>query len=84
MNSIGGLFGKLLGGHGSHGSNHGSGYGGYPQQSNMMYAQQGKPKRGKGMGMGGVALGAGAGILGGVLLADAIEDYGEHEYEHGL
>jgi len=34
---------------------------------------QGKPKR-HGMGAGGLALGAGAGLLGGVLLADAIDD----------
>jgi len=78
------MFGKLLGGHGSHGTSHGTshgGYGGYgggygrgyPPQPNMAYIQ-GKPKR-HGMGAGGgLALGAGAGLLGGVLLADAIDD----------
>ena len=85
-NPIGGLFGKLLGGHGSHGSSQGGysgGYGGgYAQQQRPVYVQ-GKPKR-QGIGMGGVALGAGAGLLGGMLIADAVDDYGDNRYEQGL
>jgi hypothetical protein len=86
---IGGLIGKLFGGHGSSngglGGSHGGGYaGGYTQQPGNAYVQ-GKPKRhGMGMGMGGVALGAGAGLLGGALIADAIDDYGDDRYEQGL
>lgn len=84
---IGGLIGKLLGGHGSHGSSHGGYSGGYgggyaQQQPNLAYVQ-GKPKR-HGMGMGGVALAGGAGLVGGMLVADAIDDYGDNRYDQGL
>ena len=86
-NSVGGLFGKLLGGHGSHGSSHGGhsgGYGGgYAPQPNMLSAHK-KPKR-HGMGAGGgMALGAGAGLLGGLLIADAVDDFGDASYGQGL
>lgn len=85
-NPIAGLLGKLFSGHSSHGSSHGGyggGYGGgYAPQQQPVYVQ-GKPKR-QGMGMGGVALGAGAGLLGGLLIEDAIHDYGEDRYEQGL
>ncbi|KAG5948736.1 hypothetical protein E4U53_006167 [Claviceps sorghi] len=71
------------------------GYGGYPQQG---YAQPGyggaypqqqapgkKPGMGGAMGMGlaGGALGLGAGVLGGALIADAIHDHDQSEYMQG-
>ncbi|KAL1647977.1 hypothetical protein SLS58_002301 [Diplodia intermedia] len=66
-------------------------YGYAPQQG--YYGQQGggmpyggvqqKPKKG-GLGAGGAAaLGVGGGLVGGMLLADAIDDHDEHEYEQG-
>lgn len=85
--SGGGLLGKLLGG-GSKPSSSAPSYGGYgpqpgyggygPGPSPGYYGQQpayGAPaqKSGGGIGMGGLALGAGAGLLGGVLLADVSE-----------
>jgi len=80
-----GLLGKLLGGHGGHGSSHGGhggGYGGGYAQQQPVYAQ-GKPKR-HGIGMGGAALGVGGGLLGGLLIADAIDDYGDSRYDQGF
>ncbi|EPQ62763.1 hypothetical protein BGT96224_A20444 [Blumeria graminis f. sp. tritici 96224] len=56
------------------------GYGGQPAYGG---AQQKKPGGG-GMGMmGGAALGAGAGLIGGVLIADALEHQEEEAYEQG-
>ncbi|KAH8657030.1 hypothetical protein BGZ60DRAFT_434686 [Tricladium varicosporioides] len=62
------------------------GYGGYGQQPMYGgYGQQQKAKKsGGGMGMaGGAALGLGAGLVGGALIANAVEDHDEHEYEQG-
>ncbi|KAL3470399.1 hypothetical protein BJX99DRAFT_267482 [Aspergillus californicus] len=51
----------------------GYGYGGYPQQG--MYGQPARRQGGGGMGMAGAAaLGVGGGLIGGALLADAIDD----------
>jgi len=64
------------------------GYGGYPQQGygggygqQGMYAQQQK-KSGLGVG-GAAALGVGGGLIGGMLLADGINDMQEDSYEQG-
>jgi hypothetical protein len=44
----------------------------------------GRPQRtGGGMGMGGAALGLGAGVLGGALIADAINDNEHDAYMDG-
>lgn len=61
---------------------YGGGYGGYPQGG---YQQQGRRPGGSGMGMGlaGGALGLGAGVLGGALIADAIHDHDQSEYNQG-
>ncbi|KAJ6004835.1 hypothetical protein N7540_012634 [Penicillium herquei] len=63
-------------------------YGGYPQQSGPYYQQQQyqqQPQRKHGMGTAGAAaLGVGGGLLGGLLLADAVEDLGDHnDYNDG-
>ncbi|KAJ3493542.1 hypothetical protein NLJ89_g10996 [Agrocybe chaxingu] len=71
----GGLMGKLGGG--SHGSGGHGGYmggGGYPAQQ-VVYTQA--PKKSGGMGMGTMALAGGAGLVGGLLVADAIDDMGD-------
>lgn len=62
---------------------YGGGYGGGYQQGG--YQQQGKRPGGSGMGMGlaGGALGLGAGVIGGALIADAIQDHDQHEYQEG-
>lgn len=59
-----------------------SGYGGYPPQGGY-YQQQ--PQRKQGLGTGGAAaLGVGGGLLGGLLLADAVGDIGDHnDYDNG-
>jgi hypothetical protein len=56
-------------------------YGGYPQQQQPVYVQQ-QPQRRTGMGAGtGMALGAAGGLLGGMLLADAMQpDIIENNY----
>ncbi|CCC07370.1 unnamed protein product [Sordaria macrospora k-hell] len=71
------------------------GYGGYPPQQGYApqqgyYQQQqayGRPARsggGGGMGMmGGAALGLGAGVLGGALIADAVNDHDQEIYQDG-
>ncbi|KAK3397177.1 hypothetical protein B0T20DRAFT_356901 [Sordaria brevicollis] len=70
------------------------GYGGYPPQQGAYYGgggyatQQayGRPARsgGGGMGMmGGAALGLGAGVLGGALIADAVNDHDQEIYQDG-
>ncbi|KAK1775599.1 hypothetical protein QBC45DRAFT_445064 [Copromyces sp. CBS 386.78] len=72
------------------------GYGGYPPQQGYApqqgyYQQQqayGRPGRsgggGGGMGMmGGAALGLGAGVLGGALIADAVNDHDQEIYQDG-
>lgn len=63
----------------------GGGYGGYPPPQGY-YQQQGRPGRsgGGGLGMaGGAALGLGAGMLGGALIADAVHDGQEDAYQEG-
>jgi len=62
-----------------------SGYPGYypPQGTQPQYAQQQAPPK-KGMGAGGMMLGAGAGLLGGALLMDAFEDHSQAEYDQGF
>ncbi|KAF2717940.1 hypothetical protein K431DRAFT_349131 [Polychaeton citri CBS 116435] len=56
--------------------------GGYPPQGG--YYQQAPQKRHGGMGAGGAAaLGVGGGLLGGVLLADAMNDNDQDAYEDG-
>lgn len=55
-----------------------SGYGGGYQQ------QQPAPKKSGGLGtMGGAALGLGGGLIGGMLLEDAIQDHDQNEYDQG-
>ncbi|KAG6599228.1 Protein SRC2, partial [Cucurbita argyrosperma subsp. sororia] len=55
----------------------GYGYGGYPPpQQGYGYAPY-KPQRPQRSGMGGMALGAGAGLLGGLLIGDMISDVGD-------
>lgn len=60
------------------------GQGGYPPQGGY-YPQAAPAGRtgGGGMGMGGIALGAGAGLLGGALIADAIDDHEDAAYQQG-
>lgn len=62
------------------------GYGGYPQQG-YGYQQQQQPQRRTGGGMGtagAAALGVGGGLLGGMLIADAIDDHEDHDnYDNG-
>ncbi|KAI9726392.1 MAG: hypothetical protein M1834_009055 [Cirrosporium novae-zelandiae] len=56
---------------------------GYPQQEYGGYQQQQVKKKG-GLGTAGAAaLGVGGGLVGGMLLADAIDDHDEHEYDQG-
>jgi hypothetical protein len=58
------------------GPGYGGGYGGG-------YAQQ-PPKKSGGIGtMGGAALGLGGGLIGGMLLEDAIQDHDQNEYDQG-
>ncbi len=54
------------------------GGGGYQQPQ-----QQQAGRTGGGLGMGGLALGAGAGLLGGVLIGEAIENHDQSEYNQG-
>jgi hypothetical protein len=59
------------------------GYGGYPPQG---YAQQPPPKKSGFGGLGtagGAALGLGGGLVGGMLLEDAIQDHDQNEYDQG-
>jgi len=58
------------------------GYGGYPPQG---YAQPPPKKSGfGGLGTaGGAALGLGGGLVGGMLLEDAIQDHDQNEYDQG-
>ena len=59
------------------GPGYGGGYGGG-------YQQQQPPKKSGGMGaMGGAALGLGGGLVGGMLLEDAIQDHDQSEYQQG-
>ncbi|KAJ5577761.1 uncharacterized protein N7459_006725 [Penicillium hispanicum] len=60
------------------------GYGGYPQQGGYYQQQQPPPQR-HGMGTAGAAaLGVGGGLLGGLLIADAVEDLEDHsDYDNG-
>lgn len=60
------------------------GYGGYPSQGGY-YAQQQPPRKSGGMGTAGAAaLGVGGGLLGGMLLTDAVEGMDDHhDYDNG-
>ncbi|SPO03823.1 uncharacterized protein DNG_06506 [Cephalotrichum gorgonifer] len=65
-----------------------AGYGGYPQQAHYGgYPQQQQGRKKPGMGgagmMGGAALGVGAGLIGGALIADAVHDGQEEAYQEG-
>lgn len=58
------------------------GYGGYPQQGGYYPQQPPRRQGGGGMGTAGAAaLGVGGGLVGGMLLADAMEDH--HDYDDG-
>lgn len=66
------------------------GYGGYPQQAygggygQPMYGQPPHKSGMGGMGMaGGAALGLGAGVLGGALIANEIDDHQQDAYQDG-
>jgi hypothetical protein len=63
-------------GYGGHGAP-GGGYGGYPQR---------RTGGGSGMGMaaGGAALGVGAGLLGGAMIANAFDDDNNESYQDGF
>lgn len=76
----GGGYGQQPGYGGGYGQQPGYG-GGYGAQQQ----QQPPPKKGGGMGMGlaGGALGLGAGVLGGALIAGAIHDHDQSEYNEG-
>jgi len=73
---------------GRFGGGHSYGGGGYPaqqQQPQVVYVveQQQRPQKSSGIGLGGLALGAGAGLLGGALLADEFNDYGGGDFGDG-
>lgn len=57
------------------------GYGGYPPQQ-QYYQQQPQKKHGMGAGTGAL-LGGGAGLLGGMLLMDEMEDHSQQSYDQG-
>jgi len=66
-------------GYGGYPPQHGSGFGGYG-------GHHGPPRKsGPGMGAmaGGAALGVGAGLIGGALVADAISDHDQETYQDG-
>lgn len=67
---------------GGYGGGYGGGYpqGGYQQQPGR---RPGGGMGGMGMGLAGGALGLGAGVLGGALIADAIHDHDQAEYNQG-
>jgi len=66
----GGMYGRPM---------YGPGYGGYPGMMGGGYGRR------PGMGAGGAAmLGAGGGLLGGMMLADAMDDRYEDGYEQGM
>jgi hypothetical protein len=63
----------------------------YPQQGRPVYVQSSgpayvqEPPRRSGLGVGGAAaLGVGGGLLGGFLLADALEDHDDSVYQQGF
>lgn len=67
-------------------------YGGYPQQGYQQgygggYGGSGyqqRPQKSGGLGVGGAAaLGVGGGLIGGMLLEDAIDDHDQSEYQQG-
>lgn len=61
------------------------GQGGYPPQQQYYAQQQPQRRTGGGMGgMGGMALGAGAGLLGGALLMDGIDHMEDNAYDQGV
>lgn len=60
------------------------GYGGYPPAQQAYAAPAAPAKSHGGIGLGGAALGAGAGLLGGMLLMDAIDDHEQDAYQEGF
>ena len=80
---MGGLMGKFGGGgHGGGGGMPYGGQGGYGGGYQQQYQQA--PQKSGGMGMGGaMALGAG-GLVGGLLIADAINDNEQEAYQEGV
>ncbi|PYH60726.1 WW domain-containing protein [Aspergillus niger CBS 101883] len=87
-----GFLGKLMGRHSGGSSSNGGGGAsysrppqqaayGYPAQGGYYPQQQAPQRRHNGMGTAGAAaLGVGGGLLGGLLLADAVEDLG-HDFD---
>ncbi|CCG20484.1 Ifu5 predicted membrane protein [Candida orthopsilosis Co 90-125] len=60
------------------------GYGGYPPQGYGQYPPQQQQQRSRfGGGAGNMALGVGGGLLGGMLLGSAINDWDDHERMEG-
>lgn len=57
------------------------GYAPYPPQPMVMNSA--KPKKSGMGGAGMLAAGAGAGLLGGLLVADAVDDFGDNDYDDG-
>ncbi|KAH6885930.1 hypothetical protein B0T10DRAFT_462175 [Thelonectria olida] len=79
---MGGYYGQQQYGQQQYGQPHYGG-GGYGYQQQGYYGQQ-PPKKSGGMGMaGGAALGVGAGLIGGALIADAIDDNEQEAYQEG-
>jgi hypothetical protein len=70
------------GGYGGHGGGYG-GYGGGYGGHGGGYGSGKKPGMGMGAAAGGLALGAGAGLIGGALVADAINDHDQEIYQEG-
>lgn len=66
-----GRFGNGDGGFGR--PSYGGGYPSQQQQPQVVYVEQ-QPQRKSGIGAGGLALGAGAGLLGGIFLGEALEN----------
>lgn len=98
LGGMGGGHSQQYGGYPQHGYGGGypqQGYGGYPQQGygggygagygQPMYGQPVRRKGGMGPG-GAAALGVGGGLVGGMLLADAIDDHDDYQegYDDGM
>lgn len=67
-------------GYGLSGPGYGGGYGGFPQQGGYYHQQPPRRQGGGGMGTAGAAaLGVGGGLLGGLLIADAIDDFHDND-----
>ncbi|KAG9317076.1 hypothetical protein JVU11DRAFT_1263 [Chiua virens] len=62
--------------------NRGPYYGG--QQQEVVYVEEDRKRQKKGPGMGTALLAGGAGLVGGALLMDAVEDHNDYEREQGF